>query len=399
MLKNRLLKKQRLKKKVSSSSTVSGKKKNKSSFPKKNKNKKLSSSGSLVKKGGSGKAKKAAPGKNKKASFSLKQKEKKQRSASASKRKKEKKSPAKLSSSTSKNTKETKTTSQKNTLRNKKKDKTPKTAPSKKTSSIDTNKKVKPSPQETKKEKKRSTPSRVSKKETIPAKKKKTKTFNENDIIEEPLPSQTVEEEEMEDEEVNVDIDPSVLVGEDAQVTTDDDEEDEESPYIPKKSTPSMIKGKVRPLFEEKNIPKPKWTPPKEEVKKPIQKKEDNRTRYSDEELAEFKAIILQKLEEARSNYQELKAALTHSDAHGTEDTHATFKLMEDGSETMTREEIAQLAARQEKFIKNLENALIRIENKTYGICRVTGKLIPKERLRLVPHATLSIEAKEKLNR
>ncbi|MEM7825953.1 MAG: TraR/DksA C4-type zinc finger protein [Candidatus Aenigmatarchaeota archaeon] len=130
-----------------------------------------------------------------------------------------------------------------------------------------------------------------------------------------------------------------------------------------------------------------------------MQKKEDNRTRYSDEELAEFKAIILQKLEEARSNYQELKAALTHSDAHGTEDTHATFKLMEDGSETMTREEIAQLAARQEKFIKNLENALIRIENKTYGICRVTGKLIPKERLRLVPHATLSIEAKEKLNR
>lgn len=398
MLKNRLLKKQRLKKKVSSSSTVSGKKKNKSSFPKKNKNKKLSSSGSLVKKGGSGKAKKAAPGKNKKASFSLKQKEKKQKPVPASGRKKEKKSLAKLRSSTSKTTNKKKTTSQKNTRSNKKKNKTLKTAPSKKISSTAANKKVKPSPSKTKKEEKRSSPSKVSKKETISAKKKKTKTFNENDIIEEALPSRTVDEEEMDDEEVNVDIDPSVLVGEDAQVT-DDDEEDEENTYIPKKSTPSMIKGKVRPLFEEKNIPKPKWTPPKEEIKKPIQKKEDNRTRYSDKELAEFKAIILQKLEEARSNYQELKAALTHSDAHGTEDTHANFKLMEDGSETMTREEIAQLAARQEKFIKNLENALIRIENKTYGICRVTGKLIPKERLRLVPHATLSIEAKEKLNR
>lgn len=119
-------------------------------------------------------------------------------------------------------------------------------------------------------------------------------------------------------------------------------------------------------------------------------------TRYSDNDLHEFQALIEEKLAVARENYDELQRALSHSDDNTTDDTAPTFKMMEDGSETMSREETAQLAARQQKFIVNLENALLRIKNKTYGICRVTGKLIPKARLRLVPHATMSIEAKNK---
>ena len=119
-------------------------------------------------------------------------------------------------------------------------------------------------------------------------------------------------------------------------------------------------------------------------------------TRYSDNDLQEFQALIEEKLAVARENYEELQRALSHSDDNTTDDTAPTFKMMEDGSETMSREETAQLAARQQKFIINLENALLRIKNKTYGICRVTGKLIPKARLRLVPHATMSIEAKNK---
>ncbi len=122
---------------------------------------------------------------------------------------------------------------------------------------------------------------------------------------------------------------------------------------------------------------------------------ENAKSRYSDDELKEFKEIIQSKLVEANEDLNLLKGSLSHSDDNGTDDTGAAFKMMEDGSETLSREETAQLAARQEKFIKNLENALVRIENKTYGICRVTGKLIRKERLRLVPHATLSIEAKK----
>ena len=118
------------------------------------------------------------------------------------------------------------------------------------------------------------------------------------------------------------------------------------------------------------------------------------KTRYSDKELKEFKELILKKLSEAQEDLDLLKGSLSHNDDHGTNDTGRTFNMMEDGSDTLSREEIAQLASRQEKFISNLQNALIRIENKTYGICRVTGKLIKKERLKLVPHATLSIEAK-----
>ncbi len=118
------------------------------------------------------------------------------------------------------------------------------------------------------------------------------------------------------------------------------------------------------------------------------------KNRYSDVELDEFRGIIEKKLVEANEDLVILKGSLSHKDDHGTDDTGRSFNMMEDGAETLMREENAQLAARSEKFIKNLENALIRINNKTYGVCRKTGKLISKERLKLVPHATLSIEAK-----
>lgn len=122
------------------------------------------------------------------------------------------------------------------------------------------------------------------------------------------------------------------------------------------------------------------------------------KTRYSDQELEEFKLLITKKLEEAQRDYDLLKSSLSNNN-HGTDDTGRTFNMMEDGSDTLSREEVAQLSARQQKFIDNLRNALIRIENKTYGVCRETGKLISKERLRLVPHATLSIEAKNAQNK
>ena len=118
--------------------------------------------------------------------------------------------------------------------------------------------------------------------------------------------------------------------------------------------------------------------------------------RYSDSDLKEFEALIHEKIASAQEDLDQLQRSLSHSDDNSTEDTAPTFKMMEDGSETMSREETAQLAARQQKFIQSLQNALLRIKNKTYGVCRVTGKLIPKERLRLVPHATLSIEAKQR---
>jgi DnaK suppressor protein len=122
------------------------------------------------------------------------------------------------------------------------------------------------------------------------------------------------------------------------------------------------------------------------------------KTRYSDQELEEFKQLILDKLQGAQNDYDLLKNSLSNNN-HGTDDTGRTFNMMEDGSETLSREEVAQLSARQQKFIENLRMALIRIENKTYGICRETGKLISKERLKLVPHATLSIEAKNAKNK
>ena len=118
------------------------------------------------------------------------------------------------------------------------------------------------------------------------------------------------------------------------------------------------------------------------------------KTRYSDEELAEFKELILKKLAVAREEYESIMGTLMNTDNNGEDDTSPTYKALEEGANTQTKEELSLLASRQQKFIKGLEAALVRIENKTYGICRETGKLIPKERLRLVPHATLSIEAK-----
>ena len=122
----------------------------------------------------------------------------------------------------------------------------------------------------------------------------------------------------------------------------------------------------------------------------------EEKVRYSDAELQEFRELILQKLETAKQDYEELRAAITHSSSNDVEDTSPTFKVLEEGASSLSKEESGQLAQRQYKFIQNLEAALVRIENKTYGICRETGKLIPKERLMLVPHATLSVEAKNK---
>lgn len=121
--------------------------------------------------------------------------------------------------------------------------------------------------------------------------------------------------------------------------------------------------------------------------------------RYSDKDLEEFKEIILSKIADAKKDLSMLRDSLSYHLDHGTNDTSPSFKMMEDGSESLSREETAQLAVRQEKFINSLESALVRVENKTYGICRGTGELIQKERLKLVPHATLSIIAKERENR
>jgi DnaK suppressor protein len=118
--------------------------------------------------------------------------------------------------------------------------------------------------------------------------------------------------------------------------------------------------------------------------------------RYTDEELQEFKDLINAKLEKAKKDYVTLKAVISNSSGNDTEDTSPTFKVLEEGASVLSKEEAGRLAERQAKFISHLEIALIRIENKTYGICRETGNLIGKERLRAVPHATLSIEAKNK---
>lgn len=117
--------------------------------------------------------------------------------------------------------------------------------------------------------------------------------------------------------------------------------------------------------------------------------------RYTDEELQEFKELILKKLELAKNDYQQMMDTLSNKAGSDVDDTMPTYKVLEEGSLNQTKEELTTMAARQQKFIQSLQAALIRIENKTYGICRVTGKLIPKERLRAVPHATLSIEAKQ----
>ena len=159
---------------------------------------------------------------------------------------------------------------------------------------------------------------------------------------------------------------------------TDEDYSSDEAPMVVEYKTPS--------------IRRPMGPAPKPHINT------DTRTRYSDSELKEFKELILKKLAEAQKDFELLKSTLSHKDDHGTDDTSPTFKLLEDGSDVLSKEETAHLASRQEKFIQNLQNALIRIENKTYGICRATGKLISKERLKSVPHATLAIEAKLEQN-
>jgi RNA polymerase-binding transcription factor DksA len=167
----------------------------------------------------------------------------------------------------------------------------------------------------------------------------------------------------------------------------------------PVKAEPKKLSKPEKRSYEGSIDPDPIHAPiiiPQAQIKVPKGAMQDNenRVRYSDKELSEFKEIILKKLDEARKDYELLKATISHKDDHGTDDTSPTFKLLEDGSDVLSKEESNALAVRQQKFIQSLENALIRIQNKTYGICRVTGKLIGKDRLRVVPHATLSIEAK-----
>lgn len=121
----------------------------------------------------------------------------------------------------------------------------------------------------------------------------------------------------------------------------------------------------------------------------------EEKTRYTDAELEEFRQLILKKLEVARADYEMLRSSIVQNGVNDTEDTSPTFKVLEEGATTLSKEESGRLAARQLKFIRNLEMALVRIDNKVYGICKTTGKLIPKERLMKVPHATECIEAKE----
>jgi RNA polymerase-binding transcription factor DksA len=178
-------------------------------------------------------------------------------------------------------------------------------------------------------------------------------------------------------------------------------------PAVPKpKTVAELIEANKIPV--EKNFPVTKkemkstklateaYISPAQE--KPVKAPIIGKTKFNDAELAEFKQLINYKLAEAIKDYELLKDTLSHRDNNGTDDTSPTFKLLEDGSEVMSKEETTQLAIRQEKFIQNLKNALIRIENKTYGVCRATGNMISKDRLRSVPHATLSIEAKRDQN-
>ena len=164
---------------------------------------------------------------------------------------------------------------------------------------------------------------------------------------------------------------------------------------------PSLHKG-MRTLKRQNNIYDESAYAAPQHIERPQQiidvKNTDMRTRYNDDELQEFYQLIDKKLVDARKDFDVLKDTLSHKDDHGTDDTSPTFKLLEDGGEVLSREETAQLAQRQQKFIEALEHALIRVQNKTYGICRVTGRLISKERLRSVPHATLSVEAKIVVN-
>lgn len=241
---------------------------------------------------------------------------------------------------------------------------------------------------------------------------KKSKSDEDDDLEDD------VEETEEGDDDVDVkddyekaddddtlvgELDEAGLVDLDGAEVPDIDDDDDEEPIKrgrgrrkknEGKSSGSSMESYIRNRPLQVDLSKPLIKKQSEKTPKPFVNTKDNRTRYSDKELAEFKELILAKLKEAQADYDLLKQTLSNEDNHGTDDTSPTFKLLEDGSDVMSKEETAQLAARQEKYIINLKNALVRIENKSYGICRVTGKLIPKERLRSVPHATLSIDAK-----
>ncbi len=246
-----------------------------------------------------------------------------------------------------------------------------------------------------------------SKKAAKPAKKgKKSDDDEEDDIEPEEEDDSDVDvkddyEKPEDDDDAVVDLDEApVLDLEGGGIPMDDDDDDE----IPEKrgrgrrkknegrSTGSESYIRNRPLHID--ITKPLIKKPQAAQPKPFVNTKDDRSRYSDKELTEFKELIIDKLKEAQMDFDLLKQTLSNADNHGTDDTSPSFKLLEDGSDVLSKEETAQLAIRQEKYIVNLKNALMRIENKTYGICRVTGKLIPKERLRSVPHATLGIDAK-----
>lgn len=211
-----------------------------------------------------------------------------------------------------------------------------------------------------------------------------------------------------EDDVLEGDLEEPAMMEPDGDSPPVDDEDDDEVPIKKgrgrrKKSEGSSKGGSMEAYIRNRplqiDLSKPLIKKNVEAEPKPFVNTKDNRTRYTDKELAEFKELILEKLREAQADYDLLKQTLSNEDNHGTDDTSPTFKLLEDGSDVLSKEETAQLAARQEKYIINLKNALVRIENKTYGICRVTGKLIPKERLRSVPHATLGIDAKLGQNR
>ncbi len=205
------------------------------------------------------------------------------------------------------------------------------------------------------------------------------------------------------DDEIVGELDEAGLVDLDGGADVPEIDDDDEEPIKRGRGRRKKNEGKSsggsmeayirnRPL--QVDLSKPLIKKSNEKAPKPFVNTKDNRSRYTDKELAEFKELILEKLKEAQTDYDLLKQTLSNEDNHGTDDTSPTFKLLEDGSDVMSKEETAQLASRQEKYIINLKNALVRIENKSYGICRATGKLIPKERLRSVPHATLSIDAK-----
>ena len=211
------------------------------------------------------------------------------------------------------------------------------------------------------------------------------------------------------DDEIVGDLEEPAVLDVDGDIPPVDDDDDDDEVPIKKgrgrrkknegKSSGNSMEAYIRNRPLQIDLSKPLIKKTAEEAPKPFVNTKDNRSRYTDKELAEFKELILEKLKEAQTDYELLKQTLSNEDNHGTDDTSPTFKLLEDGSDVLSKEETAQLAARQEKYIINLKNALVRIENKTYGICRVTGKLIPKERLRSVPHATLGIDAKLNQNK